>query len=300
MSIVIIGSVAIDSIKTPSGQADEILGGSATYACLAASIFSPVRLLSVAGEDFPRQYLKKFKRRNIDISGLKISEGTTFRWTGHYGENLNEARTMSVCPEKLAADSMEIPAHYNETDYLFLANTDPEVQDWLLKRIQPKKLVVLDTMNLWIRNKLPALKKLLIKADILFINETEARMLSDEQNLFSAAKKIIRNGPEIVVIKKGEHGAFLMSKKDFFAVPAYPMEKVKDPTGAGDSFAGGFLGYLATRKGGPTCGNLRTATVMGAVTASFTVEDFGTRRLEKTDRSAVEKRFHEMREILRF
>lgn len=299
MSIVIIGSVAIDSVKTPFGQADEILGGSATYASFAASIFAPVRLLSVAGEDFPYKYIGKFKRRNIDISGLKICEGTTFRWTGHYGENLNEARTMSVCPEKLTKGSMQIPAHYNDTDYLFLANTDPEVQDWLLTRIKPVKLAVLDTMNLWIRNKLPALKKLLRKTDLLFINETEAKMLSGEQNLFSAAKKIMKSGPEIVVIKKGEHGAFLMSKEDFFAVPAYPMEKVKDPTGAGDSFAGGFLGYLATRNN-PTRKNLRTATVMGAVTASFTVEDFGTRRLEKTDRNAVEKRFYEMKKILRF
>lgn len=298
--MVIIGSVAIDSIKTPLGQADEILGGSATYAAFAASIFSPVRLLSVAGTDFPRSYIGKFKRHGIDISGLNICEGTTFRWTGHYGDNLNEARTMSVCPERLTADSIEIPSHYNETDYLFLANTDPEVQGWLLNRIKPKKLVVLDTMNLWIKKKLCELKKLLKNTDLLFINETEARMLSGEHNLFLAAKGIMKSGPEIVVIKKGEHGAFLMSKEDFFTVPAYPVERVMDPTGAGDSFAGGFLGYLSARKGPPTGKSLRTATVMGAVTASFTVENFGTRCLEKTDRSAVEKRFREMKEILKF
>lgn len=300
MGIVIIGSVAIDTIKTPFGQADEILGGSATYASFAASIFSPVRLISIAGEDFPRRYIQKFKQHNIDISGLKICEGTTFRWTGHYGENLNEAHTISVCPENLTAGSLKIPVHYNDTDYLFLANTDPEVQNYLLNHIKPKKFIVLDTMNLWIRNKLPILKKLLKKTDLLFINETEAKILSGEQNLFSAAKRIMKNGPDIVVIKKGEHGAFLMSKEDFFAVPAYPMEKVKDPTGAGDSFAGGFLGYLATRKAGPTRVNLRTATVIGTVTASFTVEEFGTGRLEKTNRDAVEKRFCEMRQILKF
>jgi sugar/nucleoside kinase (ribokinase family) len=299
MSIVIIGSVAIDSIKTPYGQADGILGGSATYASFAASIFTPVRLVSIAGEDFPREYIKKFKRRRVDLSGLKICKGTTFRWTGHYGENLNEAHTMSVCPEKLTVGSMKIPAGYTDTDYLFLANTDPDVQDWLLSRIKPKKMVVMDTMNLWIRNKLSALNKLLKKTDLLFINETEAKMLSGHQNLFSAAKKIMKSGPEIVVIKKGEHGAFLMSKEDFFAVPAYPMETVKDPTGAGDSFAGGFLGYLAAGKS-PTRKNLRTATVMGAVTASFTVENFGTGRLEKVNLTAVEKRFYKMKNMLKF
>ncbi len=299
MSILIIGSVAIDSIKTPFGQADEVLGGSATYASLAASIFAPVRLLSVAGKDFPGKYIKRFKQKNIDVSGLKLCKGTTFRWVGHYGKDMNDVRTVSVCPEKLTDDFIEMPEHYKNSDYLFLANTDPEVQDETLTRARPKKLVVLDTMNLWINNKLPALKKILKKADLLFINESEAKMLSGEGNLLSAAKQLIKNGPRIVVIKKGEHGAFLMSKEDFFAVPAYPMERIKDPTGAGDSFAGGFLGYLHTRKK-VTCKNLRTATVMGAVTASFTVEDFGTKKIEKVDRSAIEKRFAEMKQILKF
>ncbi len=299
MSILIVGSVALDNIKTPFGEIKETLGGSAVYACLAAGIFSPVKLLSAAGEDFPEKYIRKLKRKNIDLAGLKICGGSTFRWTGEYGENINEARTLSVCPERLTENNLEIPAHYKNPDYLFLANTDPEVQNEVLKRVKPLKLTVLDTMNLWINNKRQSLKDIMKKADILFINETESKMLSGEVNLISAAKKIIRHGPEIVIIKKGEHGAFLLSEDDFFAVPAYPLEKVKDPTGAGDSFAGGFLGYLSTRKK-ITRESLRTATVMGAVAASFTVEDFGTGRLEKTGRADVKKRFEEMKRMLDF
>jgi sugar/nucleoside kinase (ribokinase family) len=299
MGILIIGSVAIDSIKTPFGEVKEVLGGSATYASLAASIFAPVKILSVVGEDFPKKYIRRFKQRRIDISGLKISKGTTFRWVGHYGDNLNEARTISVCPEKLTDDYLEIPEHYKNPDYLFLANTAPDAQDETLTRTGPKKLVALDTMNLWIKNKLPSLKKVLKKVDLLFINESEAKMLACKQNLLSAAKKIIKDGPKIVIIKKGEHGSFLMSKEDFFAVPAYPMEQVKDPTGAGDSFAGGFLGYISSQKR-ITCKNLRTATVMGAVVASFTIGDFGTKGLEKIDRYSIDARFQKMREILRF
>jgi len=299
MSILIVGSVALDNIKTPFGEVKETLGGSATYACLAAGIFSPVKLLSVAGEDLPVEYIRRLKSKKIDLSGLKICAGSTFRWTGEYGENINEARTLSVCPERLTENNLEIPSHYENPDYLFLANTDPEVQNGVLKRIKPIKLTVLDTMNLWINNKLQSLKNIMKKADILFINETESKMLSGEVNLISAAKKIIRHGPKIVIIKKGEHGAFLLSEDDFFAVPAYPLEKVKDPTGAGDSFAGGFLGYLSTRKK-ITPESLRTATVMGAVAASFTVEDFGTGRLEKTGREDVEKRFKEMQRMLDF
>jgi len=299
MSILIIGSVALDTIKTPFGEARETPGGSATYACLAAAIFSSVKLLSTAGEDFPSRYIRKLQEKNIDTSGLEICPGCTFRWTGQYGENINEALTLSVCPERLKKETLKIPGHYRNPDYLFLANTDPEVQGEALKRIKPLKLTVLDTMNLWINNKLKSLKGIMRKADILFINETESKMLSGEINLISAAKKIMQDGPGIVVIKKGEHGAFLLSRDDFFAVPAYPLEKVKDPTGAGDSFAGGFLGYLATRRK-ITPANLRLATVMGAVTASFTVEDFGTRRLEKINRQDLEKRFCRMKQMLDF
>lgn len=299
MSILIIGSVALDTIKTPFGEVRETLGGSATYACFAAAIFSRVKLLSAAGEDFPEKYIRKFQRKNIDISGLEIYKGSTFRWTGQYGGNINEALTLSVCQEQLKKETLEIPAHYRNPDYLFLANTDPEVQSEALKRIKPLKLTVLDTMNLWINNKLKSLKGIMKKADILFINETESKMLSGEINLISAAKKIMKDGPGIVVIKKGEHGAFLLSKEDFFAVPAYPLERVKDPTGAGDSFAGGFLGYLATRRK-ITPENLRLATVMGAVIASFTVEDFGTWGLEKTDRQDIEERFSKMKRMLVF
>ncbi len=296
--ILITGSVAIDSIKTPFGEAVEVLGGSATYASFTASLFSPVKVISVVGSDFPERYLQKFTERNIDISGLKISQGQTFRWTGFYEENMNEAQTVSVCPENLKDRFLEIPAHYKDIGYLFLANTDPDVQSEILESINVSGPVLLDTMNLWITNKRDSLKKLLGKVDIVLINETEAKMVTGKVNLICAAREIARMGPETVVIKKGEHGAFLFREGEIFCVPAYPVEEVKDPTGAGDTFAGGFTGYLAY------CGEtnstaLRQAAITGAAVASFAVEDFSTKKIESMTFADIENRVQQIKNMLK-
>lgn len=298
-SVLIAGSVAIDNITTPFGEAKGVLGGSATYAAMAASLFAPVRLLGVTGSDFPQKYLEKLRRR-VDISGLKICEGKSFCWTGFYGDNMNEAETLSVCPERLQESSLQIPGHYKGSEYLFLANNDPEVQLDVLNKIEDHKVAVLDTMNIWIENKLSRLEEVLTKIDIMLINETEAKMLTCRQNLVSAAKKIMSMGPRIVIIKKGEYGVLMMSEEDMFAIPAYPMEDVKDPTGAGDSFAGGFLGFLASSQDGITQANLRKAVVNATVVASFAVQEFSTAGIEKVTSNEIANRLGDMRKMMEF
>lgn len=297
--IVITGSVALDNIRTPYGEARDVLGGSATYSSFAASIFSTVRIISVVGSDFPECHLKKFEKKNIDISGLKISPGRTFRWTGLYEADMNEAKTLSVCPENLKDGSMEIPVHYRNASFLFLANTDPDVQTEILGKIRVSGPVLLDTMNLWIRKKPESLRKLLGKVSVLLINETEARLFTGKINLVSAAKEILSMGPETVVIKKGEDGAILVTREDIFTVPAYPMEEVKDPTGAGDSFAGGFTGYLASRSR-KDASSLRKAAVTATAVASFAVEEFSTGRLETIGREDIEERISKIKKMMRF
>ncbi|HOJ40867.1 MAG TPA: PfkB family carbohydrate kinase, partial [bacterium] len=278
-SILVVGSVALDTVETPRGKATRVLGGSATYFALAASLFAPVRMVSVVGEDFPRRYLNKFRQRRIDTAGMKVLPGRTFSWHGRYRENMNEAETISVC-QNVLRHFPGVPAHYSDSRLVFLANTDPITQRKTLKSVQAPSLVACDTMNLWIRTQPAALKKLLREVDILLVNDAEARMLTGRNNLPSAVWALLEHGPKTVIVKKGEHGVFLCTGGELFAVPAYPLHQVVDPTGAGDSFAGGFLGYLACcRKITPR--QVRRAVVYGAVVASFTVEDFSTRRLEK-------------------
>lgn len=297
--ILITGSVAIDSVKTPFGEAKEVLGGSATYSSFAASLFSPVKVISIVGSDFPERYLKKFSGRGIDISGLKVSPGKTFRWEGCYKGCMDQAHTLSVCPENLKDTVLDIPAHYKKSGYLFLANTDPDVQMEILEKTEIEGKVLLDTMNLWIEKKPCSLRKLLAKVDIMLINENESRMFTGQLNLIAAAKDMLKMGPETVIIKKGEHGALLFHNGDIFYVPAYPLEEVSDPTGAGDSFAGGFIGYLASREntGGAS---LHEAAVIGSAVASFTVEDFSTNRLESISSADVEERVCKIRSMLGF
>jgi len=297
-SILVVGSVALDTVETPFGRVKEVLGGSATYFALAASLFAPVRLLSVVGKDFPARYLRKFQKRGIDISGLKILDGQTFRWSGRYRENLNEAETLSVC-QNVLRHFPQVPDHYSDSPLVFLANTDPVTQRKTLEHLNAPRLVACDTMNLWIRTQKSELRKLLQKVDTLIVNDSEARMLSGRSNLPAAVWALLEHGPKTVIVKKGEHGAFLCTGGELFAVPAYPLHQVVDPTGAGDSFAGGFLGYLSCcRQITPAV--IRKAVVYGAVVASFTVEDFSTRRLEKITLKDVTSRFQEMRKIVRF
>jgi len=295
--VLVVGSIAFDTIKTPLGEQKEILGGSATYFSYAASLFAPVRLLSVIGSDFPGQQIKKFKKRGIDTSGLQVRQGKTFRWCGRYEKNLKEAKTVSFSLNVMDGYLPKLPAHYRNSQYVFLANIDPETQLKTLEQVYSPKLVVCDTMNIWVKTSRPILKKLLKKVDVLLINDEEARMLTGQENLISACRIILRWGPKTAIIKKGEHGVILAAGKDnFFFTPAFPTTRVSDPTGAGDSFGGGFTGYIAAT-GNPSAANMRKALIYGAVVASFTVEGFGLKSLEKIDISDVERRVNRIKKL---
>ncbi|MFA5393484.1 MAG: PfkB family carbohydrate kinase [Candidatus Ratteibacteria bacterium] len=296
--ILVVGSIAFDTIKTPFGEKKKILGGAATYFSYAASLFAPVHLLGVVGSDFPRQQIRKFEKRGIDTSGLQVRPGKTFRWSGGYEKNLKEARTISVSLNVMDGYSPTLPKHYRKSQHVFLANTDPEIQLKTLKQVDSPKLVVCDTMNLWIKTRLPELKELLEKVDVLLLNDEEARLLTGRENLIAACRDILRLGPKIAIIKKGEHGVILASgKKDFFFTPAFPTTRVADPTGAGDSFGGGFTGYI-TATNDFSAANMRKALIYGAVVASFTVEDFGIRALEKINISDVERRVSQIKKMI--
>jgi len=299
MDILVVGSIALDTIKTPFGQVEEVLGGSATFFSYAASFFSGVRILGAVGEDFPKQYIENFQKRKIDISGIQICKGKTFRWCGCYGENLNEAKTLSVCLNVMENFSPLLPNHYKDSKYVFLANIDPEVQEAVLEQIENPILVVCDTMNLWINTKLPKLLELLKKVDILVLNEGEAKMLTGKNNLLDAGKKILQLGPSATIIKKGEHGSLFVTENDLFIIPAYPTEKVLDPTGAGDSFGGGFMGYLASI-GDISNQNIKKAIVYGTVIASFVVEDFSVKGLEKIKKVDIEERIEKIKKFIEF
>ncbi|MCX5641937.1 MAG: PfkB family carbohydrate kinase [Candidatus Omnitrophica bacterium] len=296
--ILVVGSIAFDTIKTPFGEKKEILGGSATYFSYAASLFAPVNLLGIVGSDFPEKEIRKFEKRGIDTSGLQVRPGKTFRWSGRYGKNLKEARTVSVALNVMDGYSPKLPEQYRNSQYLFLANIDPETQLKTLKQVDSPKIVVCDTMNLWIKTKLPELKKLLEKVDVLLLNDEEARMLTGQENLRAAGRDILKLGPKTAIIKKGAHGVIMISgKDDFFFAPAFPTTGVSDPTGAGDSFGGGFTGYIAARNDFSTA-RMHKALFYGAAVASFTVEGFGLKALEKISVSNVEHRVKQIKKLI--
>lgn len=296
--ILVVGSIAFDTIKTPFGKQKEIPGGAATYFSYAASLFAPVRMVSVVGTDFPKRELEKLEKRGIDTSGIQVRPGKTFRWHGRYGKNLKEAKTVSVSLNVMNGFSPVLPKHYRDSKYVFLANIAPEIQAQTLKQVKSPRMVVCDTMNLWVKTELPALKKLLKKVDVLLLNDEEARMLTGENNLIAACAGILRLGPRTVVIKKGEHGAILaLEKDDFFLGPAFPTASVSDPTGAGDSFGGGFTGYLAA-SGNLSAASMRQALIYGAVVASFTVEGFGLSSLGKITITDVERRVNRIKKFI--
>ncbi len=299
MSILVIGSVAFDSVKTPFGQAEDVLGGSAAYFSLAASYFTKVKLVAVVGEDFTQENLAIFKDRQIDLSGLQYSHGKTFRWKGEYGFDLNEARTIATHLNVLEKFQPEISADYSECKYIFLANIDPDLQRKVLDQVKNPKLVACDTMNFWIESKLDSLKETLKRVNLLIINEAEARELADEVNLVKAAKKILSWGPDTIIIKRGEYGALMFSGDTIFSCPAYPLEYVYDPTGAGDSFAGGVMGYL-TNSQDLSEQNLRRAIIYGSVMASYNVENFSLKRLSELTLGDIEKRFKEFKQLTHF
>jgi sugar/nucleoside kinase (ribokinase family) len=287
-------------VETPFGHKEDILGGSATYFSTSASFFTPARVVAVVGEDFPEAHLNFLRGRGIDLEGLTRESGRTFRWKGRYGYELNEAQTLDTQLNVFQAFSPKLPEAYRDTPYVFLGNIHPELQAQVLDQVRAPKLVAADTMNFWINGSRAALLKTLKRVNLLFVNDAEARQLAGEHNVVKAARAILGMGPQRVVIKRGEYGALLFDHGHIFACPAFPLAEVFDPTGAGDTFAGGFMGALATSAGNLDAGVLRRAMVMGSVMASFTVEKFSLERLREVTRPEIHARFAEFRQLTHF
>jgi len=297
MCVLVVGSVAIDSVETPFGKAESVLGGSAVYFSLAASLFGPVRLVGVVGEDFPKEYREVFRARPIDAEGLVVAAGKTFRWSGRYRGQMSEAETREVQLNVFEDFAPEIPDSYRDTPFVFLANGSPHTQLSVLRQVPGARFIMADTMDLWINTQRDALIELMARVDALVLNDGEARRLTGEANLLKAARWVCGHGPRCCIIKKAEHGALLVTAQDVFALPAFPTELVVEPTGAGDSFAGGMMGYVAAGGGNPTYEALQTALAWGTVTASFTIEGFGTSSLHTLTRSLLEERLREFKRL---
>lgn len=298
MSLLVTGSIGIDSVVSPYGSAENVLGGTAVYFAFAASVYVPVRLVAVVGDDFPDGFRDVLGSRNIDLSGLEVRRGSqTFRWSGRYEQNLNDRTTLHVDLNVLAEAGPKVPAAFADSENVFLANTHPTLQRELLAQLDRPKLVVCDTMDLWIENERESLLETFRAVSGVIINDAEARQLTSETNMIVAGEALLKFGPRFVIIKKGEHGAILVSADGAVAVPAYPSKDVRDPTGAGDSFAGGLLGYLA-EEGKDDPHTLRRALVHGTVAASFTIEDFSVNRLKDLTRSRINQRVDEYLSML--
>jgi sugar/nucleoside kinase (ribokinase family) len=297
--LLVVGSVALDSVETPFGKVDEVLGGSATYFSYAASFFTQVRLVAIVGEDFPEAHVRLLKDRTVDVAGLHTTKGRTFRWQGQYGFDLNEAKTLDTQLNVLAEFRPRLDDRLRQTPFLFLANIDPELQLDVLGQMSTRpRLVALDTMNFWINGKREALLRVLKEVDVVTVNDGEARQLAGEPNLVRAARAIGAMGPRVVVVKRGEYGALMMAGGSFFIVPAYPLDSVFDPTGAGDTFAGGFMGYLAAQDRTDPA-TMRRAIVYGSVMASFTVEDFSLNRLMRLRPAELAERYASFHDLVR-
>jgi sugar/nucleoside kinase (ribokinase family) len=299
MDILVIGSVAFDSVVTPFGKGDEVLGGSATYFSTSASFFAGVQMVAVVGEDFPDEPRQFLGSRGVDLAGLQTRPGKTFRWKGRYGYDLNEAETIETHLNVFETFHPQLPETYRKAQYVFLANIDPELQLEVLQQVERPKLIACDTMNFWIEGKRQALIRTLSHVDFLVINEAEARQLAGEANLVKASRSILAMGPKTLVVKRGEYGVLVFSAHSVFSAPAYPLEEVFDPTGAGDTFAGGFMGYLAATDN-LTDETIRKATVFGSVMASFTVEDFSLNRLRQLQWPEIEERFRRFQALTAF
>lgn len=293
-NILAVGSLAFDTVSTPAGKADKVLGGSLNFFSVAASFFNPLQLVGVVGEDFPKEHLESLSRRGIDIKGISVMNGKTFHWTGEYGKDLSEAVTLSTQLNVFEHFNPKLPESYRDAEYVFLGNIAPELQLSVLEQVRRPKLIALDSMNFWITGRKAELLKVLPRIDLLTINEGEAKLLAGESNVVLAAEKILGMGPKAIVVKRGEYGAFLFFQNEIFSCPAVPIRNVVDPTGAGDTFAGGMIGYLASHGVGLDRHALRKAVLTGAVMASFTVEDFSFRRLAKLDRKEIDQRLEEL------
>lgn len=290
MSILVVGSMALDTIETPFGGVSGVLGGSACYFSLAASIYTDVRLVAVVGDDFDSSHLDLLASRSINLTGLRTTEGSTFKWHGRYGFDLGDPETLKTELNVFEHFKPVIPADFQDSEYVFLANIDPELQLYVLNQVRSPRLIVCDTMNYWIENKLPELKEVLGKVNVLVINDSETRELGQDPSLVKAAYSVLGMGPEVLVVKRGEYGVLMFSTEGIFWAPSYPLEEVVDPTGAGDSFAGGFLGYLA-REGNLARSTYKLAVVNGSVVASYTVEDFSVEKLKAIGKNDIDTRF---------
>ena len=299
MNILVVGSIAFDTIETPHQSVDDSPGGSALYFSNSAGFFAPVNVVGVVGEDFDLKEIDFGKGRPINFDGLYTEKGKTFRWGGRYHDDPNKRDTLFTHLNVFENFKPEIPAHFRDSEIVFLANIDPVLQLQVLNQITDPKLIVTDTMNFWISGRRDALDQVIQKTNILILNDEETRQLTDEINLRQGAEKLLEMGPEVVVIKKGEHGAILISKDSYFVAPAYPVKNVVDPTGAGDSFAGGFVGYLA-KSGNFEDGELRKAIIYGTAVASFCVEDFSFKRLAKLTQQELNDRTVELKKIMSY
>ena len=299
MSVLIVGTTALDSIKTPTKENPRLLGGSASHAAVAASFFSPVKLVGGVGEDFPKKYIELYHRHKIDLAGLQILPGKTFHWSGEYEVNMNNRRTLATELGVIETFTPKLPAAYQNTPFVLLGNIAPALQLCVLDQMKKPKFVVADSMDLWLNIALADLLKLLKRVDGFVLNDSEAELLTKEDNIFVALKKIHKLGPKYVIIKKGSHGWILSGPKGIFICPAFPLHTVEDPTGAGDSFVGGLMGYLASAKGSIDA-NIRRAMVYGSVTASFCCEGLGLNDTTKAKRAGIEKRVKELEKLTKF
>ncbi len=296
--VLVVGTVALDSVKTPFGNVSNALGGSASYASVACSFFSPPRIISIVGEDFPKEHLAFLQSKGIDTLGIQ-RKGKTFRWEGLYEFEMNEAKTLKTELNSLATFSIDIPPSYADSRYVFLANIDPALQLDVIDSLKDPTLIVADTMNFWISSKKKEVLKVMERTDIFVLNDGEARQLFGTVNLLKAASLALNLGPKAVIIKKGEHGALLYTKGKHFSAPGYPLEEVRDPTGCGDSFGGGMIGYLA-KEGKHDERTLRRAIIYGSVLASFNAEDFSLNRMRTLTQKEIEGRYLEMKEMREF
>ncbi|MCP4229415.1 MAG: sugar kinase [bacterium] len=299
MSILAIGSMALDSLKCPGGEAEDVVGGSVTYFSLAAGLFAPVSVVAVVGEDFPADVFDVLHSRNVDTSGISVKPGKTFRWKGRYGDDLNVAVTENTDLGVFADFEPEVPEKDRSKQFLFLGNIDPVLQSGVIDQVDNPRFIALDTMNFWIDGKPDELAEAIAKIDCLIVNDAEARMLTGEDNLVKAARAITDMGPEYALVKKGEHGALLMGRDFYFVLPGFPLEYVADPTGAGDSFAGGFVGYLA-KSGDVSPSNLCRAVAYGTTVASFVVEGVSIDRLTEITMDDIEGRLEQLGEMTSF
>lgn len=299
MSVLVVGTTALDSIKTPTKENPRLLGGSGSHAAVAASFFSPVKLIGVVGADFPRKYIALYEKLGIDLAGLQRLPGKTFHWSGEYEANMNNRRTLATELGVIETFQPKVPAEHRNIAFVLLANMAPAVQHAVLDQMRKPRFVVADSMDLWINIALPDLLRLLKRLDGFVLNDGEAHMLTKEDNLFDAIKKLHKLGPKYVIIKQGSHGSILSGPKGFFICPAYPLPTLEDPTGAGDSFVGGMMGCLAAARGSVEA-NIRRAMVYGSVTASFCCEGFGVLATIKTKRSEIEKRVKELEKMTGF